>query len=184
MYGPVYSLALQTDGKILVGGGFTNLYGQNQIGLGRLNPDSTLEQAGFYHEVLASPTVTLQPETRKAYVTDTVTICVTSTGVEPLSYQWRVNGAELASGTNACLTLNNLQPHQVGVYIVVVSNVYGAVTSAPVTLEVMPIRLEALPVQPDGTFAIEAYGPAGAVFELFATANVCMPFTHWTSSAQ
>jgi uncharacterized delta-60 repeat protein len=42
----VWSLALQADGKILVGGGFTNLCGQPWNYLGRLNADGTLD-TGF-----------------------------------------------------------------------------------------------------------------------------------------
>ncbi len=39
----VYSLALQADGKILVGGGFTSLSGQPRNRLGRLHADGTLD---------------------------------------------------------------------------------------------------------------------------------------------
>ena len=39
----VSSLALQADGKILVGGGFTTLGGQTRNSIGRLNPDGTLD---------------------------------------------------------------------------------------------------------------------------------------------
>ena len=42
----VYSLAVQADGKILVGGYFTTLGGQTRNYLGRLNPDGTLD-TGF-----------------------------------------------------------------------------------------------------------------------------------------
>jgi len=46
-YAPyVYSLAVQADGKILVGGDFTRLGGQTRIGIGRLNVDGTLD-SGF-----------------------------------------------------------------------------------------------------------------------------------------
>jgi uncharacterized delta-60 repeat protein len=38
----VYSLAVQTDGKILVGGSFTTLGGQSRTNIGRLNADGTL----------------------------------------------------------------------------------------------------------------------------------------------
>jgi len=41
----VVSLALQADGKILVGGEFTALGGQPRSNLGRLNPDGTLDTA-------------------------------------------------------------------------------------------------------------------------------------------
>ena len=39
----VYSLAVQADGKILVGGRFSTLGGQSRNGIGRLNGDGTLE---------------------------------------------------------------------------------------------------------------------------------------------
>src|SRR5437899_9588062 len=42
----VSSLAVQADGKILVGGDFTTLGGQSRIGIGRLNADGTLD-TGF-----------------------------------------------------------------------------------------------------------------------------------------
>lgn len=48
--GDVYSLAMQTDGKILVGGWFTTLAGQARNNLGRLNADGSLDQ-GFNPEV-------------------------------------------------------------------------------------------------------------------------------------
>ena len=43
----VYSLAVQADGKILVGGQFTGLNGQNCTNIGRLNADGTLDY-NFY----------------------------------------------------------------------------------------------------------------------------------------
>jgi uncharacterized delta-60 repeat protein len=43
--GYVYSLALQADGKIVVGGDFTTLGGQPRNHLGRLNPDGTVDSA-------------------------------------------------------------------------------------------------------------------------------------------
>ena len=52
-----YSLVVQVDGKILVGGRFTTLGGQKRTNLGRLNADGTLDSfnpevsASYYHEV-------------------------------------------------------------------------------------------------------------------------------------
>jgi uncharacterized delta-60 repeat protein len=43
--GYVSSMAVQRDGKIIVGGAFTNLAGQPRSGLGRLNQDGTLDTA-------------------------------------------------------------------------------------------------------------------------------------------
>ena len=42
---PVYSLAVQADGKVLVGGGFTSLGGQARNRIARLNADGTLDTA-------------------------------------------------------------------------------------------------------------------------------------------
>jgi uncharacterized delta-60 repeat protein len=39
----IYSLAVQSDGKILAGGSFTNLNGQSRANLGRFNADGTLD---------------------------------------------------------------------------------------------------------------------------------------------
>ena len=39
----VFSLAVQADGKVLVGGGFTTLGGQSRNGIGRLNADGTVD---------------------------------------------------------------------------------------------------------------------------------------------
>src|SRR5437899_5141756 len=41
--GPVVTLAVQADGRILVGGGFTTLGGQSRTNIGRLSADGTLD---------------------------------------------------------------------------------------------------------------------------------------------
>src|SRR6266571_7057780 len=41
--GVVHSLAVQADGKTLVGGNFTTLGGQSRANIGRLNADGTLD---------------------------------------------------------------------------------------------------------------------------------------------
>ena len=42
----MYSLAVQADGKVLVGGHIDTLGGQSRNGIGRLNADGTLDR-GF-----------------------------------------------------------------------------------------------------------------------------------------
>lgn len=41
--GPVLALAVQADGKVVVGGNFTTVFGQPRRSLARLNPDGTLD---------------------------------------------------------------------------------------------------------------------------------------------
>ncbi len=39
----VYALAVQSDGKVLLGGGFTSVSGQPRVFAARVNPDGTLD---------------------------------------------------------------------------------------------------------------------------------------------
>lgn len=63
---------------------------------------------------------------------------VTASGTAPLTYQWRLDGSDLAGQTNPALNFNTVQPANEGNYTVVVTNLTGAVTSAPVRLWVTP----------------------------------------------
>ena len=57
-------------------------------------------------------------------------------GLTPFYYQWETNGFMLPGATNRTLALSNLTVAASGDYSVIVSNAYGAVTSAPVMLSV------------------------------------------------
>src|ERR1035441_9380075 len=61
-------------------------------------------------------------------------------GTRPLSYQWFLDSTNAVSGaTNSVLALINIQPSQAGVYTVVITNVFGAVTSAPTRLSILGV---------------------------------------------
>ena len=66
---------------------------------------------------------------------------VEASGAEPIGYQWRRNGVDIAGATNAVLMLNNLQPGQDGMFTVELSNPFGTLLSQPakVVLLVNPI---------------------------------------------
>ena len=55
-----------------------------------------------------------------------------------LFYQWFFNGNALVDRTNSALCLSTVQVTNVGSYSVIVSNLFGAVTSSPATLNVIP----------------------------------------------
>jgi hypothetical protein len=64
---------------------------------------------------------------------------VTNTLPELTHYQWFFSSTNaLGSATNSYLALANVQPFQAGAYTVVVTNLGGAVTSAPALLSVIP----------------------------------------------
>ncbi len=81
-------------------------------------------------------------------------------GSTPLYYQWCFNGSPLTSGIGPLLRLRNVDPTNAGSYTLVVTNFFGATTSAPATLAVVPpvprrlvpeLRLDA----PSGIVSIE-----------------------------
>jgi hypothetical protein len=126
----------------------TNLVGQTNATLTRANvqhsdagPYSVLVANTFNstpsaiaYLVLTPPDITVQPQTRTVNVGSNVSFNVTATGDAPLSYQWRRNGANIATGTNATLLVSNAQNSDGGNYTVVVFNPSGSVTSAVATL--------------------------------------------------
>jgi len=96
----------------------------------------------------------------------TTNLQVTATGVPPLSYQWLFQGLPVVGGTQADLTLPNLGLSQAGSYVVVITNVYGAVTSAAANVAV--IVTPSITNQPqdavtfcgaDASFQVGAGGP-------------------------
>lgn len=66
-----------------------------------------------------------------------VIFAVTAIGGQPLVYQWVKDGKALPEGNGATLPRNNVQPPDAGYYSVIVSNSFGAVTSAPVALTIV-----------------------------------------------
>jgi subtilisin-like proprotein convertase family protein len=72
---------------------------------------------------------------------------VLATGSPPLSYQWYFNtNLALPGETNATLLITNTTIANAGVYQVIVSNVYGSLTSAPANLTVfVPVAIVTTP---------------------------------------
>ena len=120
-----------------------------------------------------APVVINAPASRTNSPGTTATFTVTTSGTEPLSYQWLQNQAPLANGgrisgaTANTLVISNLQPADAGNYTVVVTNAVGAVTSAVAVLTVVvPPTITTQPLSqtaPQGTsvtFTVAATGTA------------------------
>ena len=120
----VNALAADGAGRLLVGGAFS-MAGTN------LSPDIAQAIVGRLPVIVASPA------SLAVAVGATADFQVAATGSPPLVYQWVSNSTTaIAGATNAFLTLTNVQLTQAGTYSVTVSNLYGAVTSAPAVLHV------------------------------------------------
>jgi hypothetical protein len=88
--------------------------------------------------ILVAPAITVQPQGQPVTAGNSAGLSVTAVGSPTLTYQWRCNGANLAGATGSTLSVNNAQFTNAGVYMVVVNNGAGSVSSAPAVVDVMP----------------------------------------------
>ena len=89
--------------------------------------------------VMASPSITTQPQSQTANQGNSVTFTVSASGTSPLSYQWRFYGTNLGGATATSLALTSVTTNQTGPYTAVVTNAYGAITSQVAMLTVNAI---------------------------------------------
>src|SRR5207244_649186 len=80
------------------------------------------------------PAITAQPVNRVAYAGKATIFNVTATGALPLNYQWRKDGLGINGAAGSSLLITNLQITNNGSYSVIVTNLYGSVTSSFATL--------------------------------------------------
>lgn len=84
------------------------------------------------------PIITVQPQSQTVRVGSTATFTVSADGPGPISYQWYLApDTPLAGRTNATLMLENTTTNDAGAYFAVVTNPYGATTSAVAMLTVI-----------------------------------------------
>lgn len=89
------------------------------------------------------PFIMAGPENTRVAPGQPATFCVEAGGSEPLTYQWRRNGVNLAGATNLCHTIPAAQLTDGGSYTVVVRNDYGAVVSSAAVLSLELTVLQA-----------------------------------------
>ena len=80
------------------------------------------------------PAITQQPQAQSVAVGGGASFNVSAIGTSPLSYQWYFGGAALAGRTNSALNFANVGFTNAGGYDVVVTNLYGSMTSSVATL--------------------------------------------------
>jgi hypothetical protein len=75
--------------------------------------------------VPAPPGFRAQPVAQTVSPGTNVTLSVVPQGIPPFTYQWRLNGMNIAGATNASLPISNAQPTSSGSYSVLVANSFG-----------------------------------------------------------
>jgi hypothetical protein len=112
-----------------------------------------------------APSIVAQPVSRAVSTDSRVVLNVSVCGSSPLTYQWRFNGGNIASATNASHDIASAQAADAGDYTVLVSNGAGSVLSDPAAVALMDPPL--ITTQPQSqtlggglsaTFMVEAGG--------------------------
>ncbi|HEX7654896.1 MAG TPA: immunoglobulin domain-containing protein, partial [Verrucomicrobiae bacterium] len=128
-----------------------------------------------------APSISLDPLDTSVYTGQTAFFSIIADGTAPLAYQWYFNtNTAVAGGTNAALTLNNVQLTDGGRYFCVVSNSSGTATSAvaqlTVTVPVAPSLLSQpadQTIAPGGTthFSVNAAGSTPLSYQWYFNTN-------------
>ena len=130
-----HSVALRSDGTVVTWGA-TNTYGRNLIPTGLTNVVGIA--CGYYNSLAVlsdgTPLIKVQPANRVAFIATSTNFVAMAVGAQPLHFQWQFNGTNLLGATSSSFTLANVQAPSAGRYRVVVTNVFGAVTSSVATL--------------------------------------------------
>ena len=160
-----HSLALKADGTTLGWG--DNSYHQTN------NPNGVANgmgiAAGAYHNLVMEgdgrPSVTVQPFSQALAAGANASFTAMAVGIQPVSYQWQHNGVDMAGATDASLSLTNLQAASAGSYSLVVTNAFGAASSANAVLTVTGQpnhpHIDSLVSLPAGGFALQVSGGPG-----------------------
>ena len=102
------------------------------------DPNPVNSTATAITTIYAAPAISIQPSNQVASVGSDVSFSVLATGTAPLNYQWYLEGTNLLDGaTESTLQLTNLQIGQTGNYGVVITNLFGSITSDPASLKVL-----------------------------------------------
>ena len=158
----VWALEADGAGHLLVGGHFS---------LAGTNSGPCIAQANLG----SAPTISRPPLTQTAEAGATVNLLVHGTGCPAPTYQWYLNGTNLPSCTSSNLVLTNVLFSASANYTVVISNAVGAVTSAPVAVNVIP-AVERRPVP-----GVKVMGQPGSSWDV-DYADALSPAPNWTTA--
>ena len=88
--------------------------------------------------VYLPPAIASPPTNQSVFPGGSASFSVTATGTLPLSYRWMFNSPTnpVPGATTPTLSISGVQTNKTGLYFVVITNAYGAVTSPPARLSI------------------------------------------------
>ncbi len=131
--GAFHNVALRLNGTLTAWG--SSLYNQTNV---PTYPGFFRVTAGGYHNLASlgdgAPGITVQPASQSVPIANDATFFVMAAGAQPMAYQWRFNGTNVAGATNSTLTIANIQTNNGGAYSVLITNLNGGTVSADAIL--------------------------------------------------
>jgi hypothetical protein len=134
-----------------------------------------------WFEPCSAPIIRKQPQNQTTCLAREATFCVSATGSQPISYQWRIHGTNcagagtiIANATNACFTVSNAQSENAGYYSVVVANSLDSISSTCAYLGITPVC-----VSIDLYAGLTIGGTIGQTYSVQCVTNLAS--TNWTT---
>jgi hypothetical protein len=174
----VYGLAVQSDGKIMVGGEFGRLGGQPRANIGRLTSPSAALQTLDINASGTTVTWTRSgagPEVEQvtfAQSTDGTNYKALGSGIR-ISGGWQLTGLSLPAGQNFFLRARGRSTG--GAY----GGSSGLIESVAQFYRLAPPFLSAPKVLGGGAFQFAFSNPSAASFTVLATTNAVAPIANW-----
>ncbi len=106
-----------------------------------------------------APFITTHPFDQTVSEGGTTLFSVVADGTGPLSYQWWFNNAPIPGAISASLFITDATPSLAGTYFVVVTNIYGSITSSNATLTVLPAPAKIRVIAASGVSAVNVVVP-------------------------
>jgi hypothetical protein len=126
--------------------------------------------AQYFSAVATPPRIAVNPPANtNVFVGDTLSLSVAAVGPGTLWFQWYRSGEAVPGQSNSALVLPNLSGAGAGPYTCRVTNAYGAVTSAPCAVTVLPATPPAIVSHPQ---AVTTYAGLDVAFCVTATGSL------------
>ena len=111
--------------------------------------------------------ITAAPQSQTGRIGDRIEFRLVVSGTEPITYQWRFNGSDIAGATSGTYAIASARPTDAGTFAVVARNDVGSVQSADVALTINEAPAIATPPADQTvllggrvTFTVQATGTA------------------------
>ena len=122
--------------------------------------------------VYSPPVITVQPVSQTVGVGSNFTVSVTATGNPAPAYQWSMDGWDIPGATNTSYSVTGAQTNDAGGYSVVLTNLFGAVTSSVANIGIL-YYAPTITAQPVGRTLL-----VGSNFTLTVTATGSAPLDY------